>query len=216
MSTFMPRQDTPLILAIAGGSCSGKSTLAAYLRDYIGAEMCRVVRQDDYYHDIRARGGSPMVNFDIPGALDFDLLRKNLMAFKRNEAVALPNYDFTTHQRRTPSEPRSPRPVVIVEGILLLAQPDLRRIFDLSVYMRCETKLRLSRRLERDTTERGRSREDVLRQFHDQVEPAHQTFVSPSRAHADLIIDQAQYISNLTAVVDAIVENLNGPTRFSG
>ena len=212
MTTFAPQSKTPLILAIAGGSCSGKSTLAAYLRDYIGAETCRVVRQDDYYHDIRERGGSPMVNFDIPGALNFGLLRNNLLAFKRNEAVALPNYDFTTHQRRTPTEPRSPRPLIIIEGILLLAEPELRGVFDHSVFMRCASELRLSRRLERDTTERGRSREDVLRQFHGQVEPAHQSFVSPSQRHADLIIDQTQYISNMTAVVESIVGMMNGPS----
>ena len=209
MLSLSPLPDSPRILAIAGGSCSGKSTLAAYLRDYIGAENCRLVRQDDYYHDIRERGGSPMVNFDIPEALDFGLLRENLLAFKRNESVALPNYDFTTHQRRTPSEPRNPRPLIIVEGILLLGQPELRDVFDHSVFMRCAPELRLSRRLERDTTERGRTRDDVLRQFHDQVEPAHQSFVSPSQIHADLVIDQTQYITNMTKVVESIVALVN-------
>jgi len=130
MLSLSPLPDSPRILAIAGGSCSGKSTLAAYLRDYVGP---------------------------IPEALDFGLLRDNLLAFKRGEAVALPNYDFTTHQRRTPSEPRNPRPLIIVEGILLLGQPELRDIFDHSVFMRCAPELRLSRRLERDTTERSSS-----------------------------------------------------------
>ena len=209
MSPLSPLPHTPRILAIAGGSCSGKSTLAAYLRDYIGAAHCRVVRQDDYYHDIRERGGSPMVNFDIPEALDFDLLRENLMAFKQNKSAALPTYDFTTHQRRTPTEPRNPRPLIIIEGILLLGQPELRDIFDHSLYIKCGAELRLSRRIERDTTERGRSREDVLRQFHEQVEPAHQTHVSPSQIHADMVIDQAEYVSNITGVVEAIVAMVN-------
>lgn len=150
-----------------------------------------------------------MVNFDIPEALDFDLLKENLLAFKRDEPVALPNYDFTTHQRRTPTEPRNPRPLIIVEGILLLAQPKLRDVFDHSIFMRCAPELRLSRRLERDTTERGRSRDDVLRQFHDQVEPAHQAFVSPSQIHADLVIDQTQYITNMTKVVESVVALVN-------
>ena len=209
MSPLSPLPHTPRILAIAGGSCSGKSTLAAYLRDYIGAAHCRVVRQDDYYHDIRERGGSPMVNFDIPEALDFDLLRENLMAFKQNKSAALPTYDFTTHQRRTPTEPRNPRPLIIIEGILLLSQPQLRYIFDHSLYIKCGTELRLSRRIERDTTERGRSREDVLRQLHEQVEPAHQTHVSPSQIHAAMVIDQAEYVSNITGVVEAIVAMVN-------
>ena len=209
MSPLSPLPLTPRILAIAGGSCSGKSTLAAYLRDYIGAAHCRVVRQDDYYHDIRERGGSPMVNFDIPEALDFDLLRENLMAFKQNKSAALPTYDFTTHQRRTPTEPRNPRPLIIIEGILLLGQPELRDIFDHILYIKCGAELRLSRRIERDTTERGRSREDVLRQFHEQVQPAHQTHVSPSQIHADMVIDQAEYVSNITGVVEAIVAMVN-------
>jgi len=209
MLRLVPNTDSPQVLAIAGGSCSGKSTLAAYLRDYVGADICRIIRQDDYYHDIRERGGSPMVNFDIPEALDFDLLRNNLLAFKRGESVALPNYDFTTHQRRTPSEPRRPRPLIIVEGILLLDQPILREVFDHSVFMRCAPELRLSRRLERDTTERGRARDDVLRQFHDQVEPAHQTHVRPSQSFADLVIDQTAYISDMTGVVKSIVALVN-------
>jgi len=209
MSPLSPLPHSPRILAIAGGSCSGKSTLAAYLRDYIGAAHCRVVRQDDYYHDIRERGGSPMANFDIPEALDFALLRGNLLSFKNNQATALPTYDFTTHQRRTPTEPRNPRPLIIVEGILLLGQPELRDIFDHSLYIKCDTELRLSRRLERDTTERGRSREDVLRQFHEQVEPAQKQHVSPSQIHADLVIDQAEYVSNMTGVVEAIIDMVN-------
>jgi len=209
MSPLSPLPLTPRILAIAGGSCSGKSTLAAYLRDYIGAAHCRVVRQDDYYHDIRKRGGSPMVNFDIPEALDFGLLHDNLAAFKQNKSAVLPSYDFTTHQRRTPTEPRKPRPLIIVEGILLLGQPELRDIFDHSVYIGCDVELRLSRRIERDTTERGRSREDVLRQFHEQVEPAHQIHVSPSQIHADLVIDQTEYVSNITGVIEAIMALIN-------
>ena len=209
MSPLSPLPHSPRILAIAGGSCSGKSTLAAYLRDYIGAAHCRVVRQDDYYYDIRDRGGSPMANFDIPEALDFALLRGNLLSFKNNQATALPTYDFTTHQRRTPTEPRNPRPLIIVEGILLLGQPELRDIFDHSLYIKCDTELRLSRRLERDTTERGRSREDVLRQFNEQVEPAQKQHVSPSQIHADMVIDQAEYVSNMTGVVEAIVAMVN-------
>ena len=209
MLKLSPIPESPRILAVAGGSCSGKSTLAAYLRDYVGADNCRLVRQDDYYHDIRERGGSPMVNFDIPEALDFDLLRENLMTFKQGQPVALPNYDFTTHQRRTPTEPRNPRPLIIVEGILLLGQPALRDVFDHSVFMRCAPELRLSRRLERDTTERGRSRDDVLRQFHSQVEPAHQAHVSPSQIYADIVIDQTEYITDMTRVVESLVAMVN-------
>jgi len=178
MPPLFPLPNNPYVLAIAGGSCSGKSTLAANLRDYIGPAYCLVVRQDDYYHDIRTRGGSPMVNFDIPEALDFQLLEANLAAFKQNKSAALPSYDFKTHQRQVSTEPRNPRPVIM-------------------------------RRLERDRTERGRSRDDVMRQFHEQVAPAHQTHVSPSQIHADLVIDQAEYVSNITGVIEPILTMIN-------
>lgn len=211
MSPVFHPSDSPKILAIAGGSCSGKTTLAAYLRDYLGADICRLVRQDDYYHDINQRGGSPLVNFDIPDALDFDLLRDNLLDFKRNKAVRLPNYDFTTHQRRTPTEPLPAKPIIIVEGILLLTQPNLRELFDYSVFIECGSDLRLSRRLARDTAERGRTPEDVTRQFRGQVEPAQQSYVTPSQIHADFIITQSEYVSDMTKVVQSVANLLKLP-----
>jgi len=199
---------TPTILAIAGGSGSGKTTLASRVRDAIGAENCHIVRQDDYYHDIRKRGGSPLVNFDVPEALDFELLEANLLSFKNGIPVSLPTYDFTTHQRGTPGDLCQPRPVIIVEGILLLNQSELREIFDHSVFLRCAPGLRLSRRMERDTTERGRTPEDVHRQFHEQVEPAHKEFVSPSKHHADVVIEQLDYIRDTGRVVSMIINDL--------
>lgn len=208
MDSFLSSTDTPIILAIAGGSCSGKTTLAGRLHDYFGANQCRIVRQDDYYFDIRERGGSPLVNFDIPEALDFDLLAANLAAFKRGDSVSLPNYDFTTHQRCTPSAPCPPPSVIIVEGILLLNQAELRPLFDHSVFVRCDTETRLARRLQRDTTERGRTETDVLRQFNEQVEPAHQTYVSPSKSYADVVIEQAEYIADTAQVVRDVAARL--------
>jgi len=208
-----PISERPRLLAIAGGSCSGKTTLAAALRDHIGAELCRLVRQDDYYHDIRSRGGSPLVNFDIPDALDFELLKENLLAFQRGESVALPRYDFTTHQRQIPTEPLSPRPVIIIEGILLFDMPALRSIFDHMIYIKCSEDMRLARRLARDTQERGRQTDDILRQFREQVEPAHQTHVSPSQGFADLIIDQSDYMRDTKVVVGKIMALMNQGTK---
>ena len=161
----------PKIIAIAGGSCSGKSTLAQYLCDSIGAGLCRLV----------------------------------LLDLKSGNAVPLPRYDFTTHQRLIPSEPQGALPYIVVEGIFLLDQPALRDVFDHSIYMMCAPELRLSRRLARDIAERGRTREDVLRQFHGQVEPAHKAYVSPSQVHADLVIDQTDYISDMTATIDRVM-----------
>ncbi len=198
-----------VLLALAGGSCSGKTTLAAYLQKTLGKENCLIVRQDNYYHDIRLRGGSPLVNFDVPEALDFDLLRENLKAFKNRRAVALPQYDFVTHKRVTPSKPRSPKPIIIVEGILLLNAPQLDDVFDYRIYIECDKTRRLSRRIDRDMRERGRIEPDILRQFQDQVEPAHQQYVSPSKEKAELIINQDNYLNDLDGVARLIISKIN-------
>ena len=198
----------PFLLALAGGSCSGKTTLAAYLQNALGKDKCLIIRQDNSYHDISLRGGSPLANFDVPEALDFDLLRQNLMAFKAGQSVALPQYDFVTHKRTTPSKPRSPKAVIIVEGILLLNAPQLKDVFDYRIYMSCEKARRLTRRLDRDMRERGRFEPDIRRQFNDQVEPAHLKYVSPSKQDADLVINQDKYLNELDAVTRLILSKI--------
>jgi uridine kinase len=215
MLAFSPPSERPKILAIAGGSCSGKTTFAAHLRSYVGAENCHIIRQDNYYFDIRERGRATPLNFDIPEALDFDLLLENLRALSRNEAAILPQYEFTTHQRCPASKPVTPRPLIIVEGILLLTQPKLCSIFDQSVYIRCGAALRLSRRLERDMAERGRTEADILRQFHEQVEPAHQKFVSPSQTQASLIIMQAEYLSDISELTNSVMGLMQATVKES-
>lgn len=212
----MPRRDgatkrvrqtfMTFVIAIAGGSCSGKTTLARHLAHRLGSESCLAIRQDDYYHDIRERQSSkPIPNFDVPEALDFAQLAKDISALKQGEPVALPNYDFTTHQRRHPSEPLQPKPYVIVEGILLLNAPDIRPLIDHSVYMKCSYEERFARRLSRDIAERGRTEDFVHKQFHEDVEPAHQAFVAPSAVFADEVIEQQEYITDLTGLIDRLV-----------
>ena len=197
------------ILAVAGGSCSGKTTLSRHLQHRMGAENCLLIRQDDYYHDIRTRDASKgLPNFDVPEALDFDQLAADLKALKTGEAVSLPNYDFTTHQRRHPSEPVKPRPYIIVEGILLLNADQLRPILDYSLFMKCSTELRFTRRLARDIAERGRTKESVHTQFYKDVEPAHQTYVAPSASYADKIVPQQEYMTNLTGLVEGVLKIL--------
>ncbi len=197
------------IIAIAGGSCSGKTTLARYLQAHLGESRCMLIRQDDYYHDIRDRAeGDEIPNFDVPEALDFAQLGSDLASLKRGEAVCLPNYDFATHQRRLPSEAQSPRPFTIVEGILLLCAPEVRAISDHKVFMACDKKLRFERRLSRDVAERERTEEFVRHQFSTEVEPAHQKYVEPSAGYADLVIQQDDYLNNLNDVIDRITARL--------
>lgn len=195
------------IIAIAGGSCSGKTTLAHLLHRRLGADNAMLIRQDDYYFDIRARKETPpgeIPNFDIPEAVDFATLASDLTALNRGESVTLPNYDFTTHQRVPASEPAAPKRFTIVEGLLLLNDPRIREIADHTLYMRCEYGLRYQRRLARDTTERGRTEEFVREQFARDVEPAHQSFIQPSAQYADRVIEQELYLKNTMDLVETI------------
>ena len=198
-----------VIIAIAGGSCSGKTTLARHLQHRLGAAEAMLIRQDDYYHDIRDRAeGDEMPNFDVPEALDFALLAENLHTLKAGEAVQLPNYDFTTHQRIRATEPLDAKAYTIVEGLLLLNDPVIREQADVSVYMRCPYETRFERRLARDVAERGRTEEFVHHQFAQDVEPAHIKYIQPSMEHADIVLEQADYVRSIDSVIERILESL--------
>lgn len=167
------------------------------------------IKQDDYYFDIRERQKRDEIpNFDVPEAIDFEQLASDIAALKAGEAVALPNYDFTTHQRRLPTNPLPPRPFIVVEGMLLLNAPEIRPLIDHSLYMRCSYEERLSRRLARDVAERGRTKDFAHQQFHEDVEPAHQSYVAPSADHADYVIEQDEYINDLTGLIDRLLDRL--------
>ena len=203
-----------VIIAIAGGSCSGKTTLARHLQHKLGAAEAMLIRQDDYYHDIRDRaslsnsGGDEMPNFDVPEALDFALLAENIQTLKDGEPVQLPNYDFTTHQRIRATEPLDAKAFTIVEGLLLLNDPIIREQADVSIYMRCPYEMRFERRLARDVAERGRTEEFVHHQFAQDVEPAHQTYIQPSIVHADIVVEQDDYVGSIDGVLERIIEAL--------
>ena len=198
-----------VIIAIAGGSCSGKTTLARHLQHRLGAAEAMLIRQDDYYHDIRDRvEGNEMPNFDVPEALDFALLAENLDALKKGQGVQLPNYDFTTHQRIRATEPLDAKPYTIVEGLLLLNDPVIREQADVSVYMRCPYETRFERRLARDVAERGRTEEFVHHQFAQDVEPAHVKYIQPSMKFADIVIEQADYVRSVDSAIERILESL--------
>lgn len=196
-----------LIIAIAGGSCSGKTTLARHLQHRLGAAKAMMIRQDDYYHDIRDRiSGDEIPNFDIPESLDFDLLAANLRSLKAGESVRLPNYDFPTHQRVPATAPLEAKEYTIVEGLLLLDDPQIRDIADVSVYMRCPYEIRFERRLARDVAERGRTEDFVRHQFAQDVEPAHQIYIQPSAEYADIIVQQDDYVEHVDKVLDRVIE----------
>ena len=186
----MPQPASPFTIAIAGGSGSGKTSLTRALADALGAERCAVLDHDSYYRDLshlppaeRARA-----NFDHPESLENGLLAEHLAELRRGAAVQRPVYDFASYARTAATVRVEPRPIVLCEGILLLAVPELRDAFGLRVFLDTPADVRALRRVRRDVVERGRTVESVLAQYLQTVRPMHERFVEPARATADLVI----------------------------
>lgn len=182
------------IIGVAGGSGSGKTYFARALHERLGKKQSAIIYQDNYYIDQSAKfdhdGGS--VNFDHPSSLDFDLLAEHLSQLKSGKSIEIPTYDFVTHSRQKETIPQAPQPVILVDGILLLSQPHVRKHFDLSVFVDTPESLRFERRLKRDVEERGRTPDGVKRQFEVQVKPMHDEFVQPSMEHAEHVISDLE------------------------
>jgi uridine kinase len=191
---FGPREgdSRPLFIAIAGGSGSGKTTIARSVVDLVGRDKVIYIQQDAYYRDqthltIKDR---KKINYDHPDALELDLMAKHLNDLRNGQPIERPVYDFESHTRTTDTITLVPEPAVIVEGILVLSDPELREQFDLRVYIDTDADLRLIRRLRRDILERGRTVESVLSQYERTVRPMHDRFVEPSKRYADIIIPE--------------------------
>lgn len=184
----------PFVVGIAGGSASGKSTLAQAAEGLLG-ERCLRIAHDRYYHSVRDPSGE--TNFDHPEALDTHSLTQDLDQLREGRAVQLPLYDFASHQRLPQTERHTSRPILLVEGILVLAVPELRLRLDLKVFVTTPPDVRLIRRLRRDVAERGRSMGDVLEQYERSVRPMHEQFVAPSQEHADLVLDGTGQLEEL-------------------
>lgn len=182
----------PLFVAIAGGSGSGKTTIARSVVDLVGRDKAVYLQQDAYYRDQAhlAFEDRLKINYDHPDSIELELLVEHLQALRNGQVIERPIYDFETHTRTDETYLIAPEPAVIVEGILLLADPDLRDCFDVRVYIDTEPDVRLMRRIQRDIVERGRSVESVLAQYEKTVRPMHHQFVEPSKRYADIIIPE--------------------------
>lgn len=194
----------PVLIGIAGGTGSGKTTVARAIYDRVGNDKIEWISHDSYYRNFE--GLSPEerhhINFDHPDSLETELLARHLDVLMKGAVVEVPIYDFTTHSRKADTHRVEPRKVIIVEGILVLAEPELRKRIDIKLFVDTPPDIRFVRRLMRDIKSRGRSVESVIEQYVTTVRPMHEEFVEPSKRYADLIIPEGG--ENLVAI-DAII-----------
>ncbi len=200
----------PVVLGVAGGTGSGKTTVAKHILREVGREGIAFLPQDHYYRDHEWTSDEEIrrYNFDHPDALDQALLVHHVRELKAGRAVEVPSYDFTTHRRLREADRVEPKPVILVEGILLFADPELRELLDFKIFVDADADLRLIRRLRRDIHKRGRAADDVLRQYETTVRPMHLEFVEPSKRWADVIIPQGGKNKVAMDMVVARVEQL--------
>ena len=196
-----------LIIGIAGGTGSGKTTVVQQIIDELPeGEVC-VISQDSYYKDTSHLSYEERVeiNFDHPQAIDFDLLVAHLKELRKGNAVEQPVYSFVEHNRTSETLTTLPKKVVIVEGILILTHPDIREMFDIKVYVHADSDERLIRRLKRDIAERGRDLEEVLHRYQTTLKPMHQQFIEPTKEFADIIVPTNRYNTVAVDLIRSII-----------
>jgi len=218
----MTKHKKPLVIGIAGGSGSGKTTAADIILKKVGSHRIAYLQHDSYYRELTNLPINQRreVNFDHPDSLESDLMREHIMALKEWKAIEVPVYDFTTHSRTSQTlhvEPRrvilvelhvEPRRVILVEGILIFAEPALRSLFDVKIFVDTDADIRFIRRLKRDLEERGRTTEMVIKQYLTTVRPMHLDFVEPSKRYADVIIPEGGLNEVAMDMVIARIESM--------
>jgi uridine kinase len=206
----MLNRTTPLVIGIAGGTGSGKTTVANVILDRVGARHIAYLPHDAYYKELQELplAQRTVINFDHPNSLDTELLTHHIRQLKANQPVDLPIYDFKTHSRTSQVLHLEPQPVILVEGILIFAEPELRQLFDVKIFVDTDPDIRFIRRLQRDITERGRTTESVIHQYLATVRPMHLEFVEPSKRYADVIIPEGGLNAVAMDMVVARIEAL--------
>ena len=196
-----------LIIGIAGGTGSGKTTVVNQIMNELPETEVGIISQDSYYKETTnlSFDERSLINFDHPRAIDFELLVAHLKELKAGNTINQPVYSFVTHNRTDDFLLTHPRKVMIVEGILILANAALRDLFDVKVYVHADSDERLIRRLKRDITERGRNMEEVLNRYQTTLKPMHQQFIEPTKEYADIIIPNDKYNTVAIDVVRAVI-----------
>ena len=181
-----------IFIGIAGGTGSGKTTLADRLVDSFGRDEVSIIRHDNYYkrHDEMTYEERCKLNYDHPDAFDNDLLREHLLQLKEGKTVEVPVYDYTIHNRSNEVEKVVWAPVIVLEGILIFQEPMISELMDIKVFVDTDADVRILRRIQRDVEERGRSLQSVISQYLTTVKPMHEQFVEPSKRKADIIIPE--------------------------
>lgn len=208
----MTANNMPIIIGIAGGTGSGKTTIANVILERVGADHIAFLPHDAYYKDLSdlPRAQRDLINFDHPDSLETSLLVKHLKDLKQGKAIEAPIYDFTQHARTEETNLIEPQAVILVEGILVFSEPSLRDIFDVKIFVDTPPDIRFIRRLQRDIVERGRTVESVINQYETTVRPMHLEFVEPSKRHADVIIPEGGLNTVAMDMVVARIESLLG------
>jgi uridine kinase len=199
-----------LVIGIAGGSGSGKTTVAQTILQRVGPDRISFIQHDAYYKDLSGLPPTQRieVNFDHPNSLETELLTQHIKQLKEGHPVEVPIYDFSTHSRTDRTYTVQPRGVILVEGILIFTEASLRDIFDVKLFVDTDSDLRFIRRLERDITERGRTLEMVVKQYLSTVRPMHLEFVEPSKRYADVIIPEGGFNAAALDMVVARIESM--------
>lgn len=188
----MQKRTPPIVIAIAGGTGSGKTTLTHEVLDKVGVEHIALLPHDAYYKDLShlPPDHRTQINFDHPNSLETDLLIQHVKQLKKGIPIELPIYDFRVHTRTSDTIRIEPKPIILVEGILIFAEPELRQMFDIKIFVDTDPDIRFIRRLQRDIAERGRTTESVISQYLNTVRPMHLEFVEQSKRYADIIIPE--------------------------
>jgi uridine kinase len=202
----------PVVIGVAGGTGSGKTTVAREILRRAGTDQISLIQHDAYYKDLSQLlpAQRAMQNFDHPDALDNDLLIAHLQELKASHTVDVPVYDFATHTRTAETLHVEPRRVILVEGILLFADSALRQLMDVKIYVDTDADIRFIRRLQRDIAERDRTMASVIRQYLATVRPMHQEFVEPSKRYADVIIPEGGFNEVALEMIAARIRALLG------